>query len=56
MTASVLGIIGGSGVYDLDGLEDRAWVKIRTPWGDPSDDKRPGAAFIPGGAAAGADP
>ncbi|ETX26763.1 S-methyl-5'-thioadenosine phosphorylase [Roseivivax isoporae] len=32
-----LGIIGGSGVYDLDGLEDAAWTTVGTPWGDPSD-------------------
>ncbi|MCP4093026.1 MAG: S-methyl-5'-thioadenosine phosphorylase [Planctomycetes bacterium] len=32
-----IGVIGGSGVYDMDGLEDRREVKIETPWGDPSD-------------------
>jgi 5'-methylthioadenosine phosphorylase len=36
MTAK-LGIIGGSGVYDVDGLEDAAWVSVQTPWGAPSD-------------------
>ncbi len=49
----MIGFIGGSGVYDLDGLEDRAWVKIRTPWGDPSDEILTGrlhgvrVAFLP---------
>jgi 5'-methylthioadenosine phosphorylase len=33
----VIGIIGGSGLYDIDGLEDKAWRKVQTPWGDPSD-------------------
>ena len=32
-----IGIIGGSGVYDIDGLEDAAWVTVETPWGAPSD-------------------
>lgn len=32
-----LGIIGGSGLYQLDGLEDQRWVAIDTPWGLPSD-------------------
>ncbi len=32
-----LGIIGGSGVYDLDGLEDASWREVDTPWGTPSD-------------------
>jgi len=33
----VLGIIGGSGLYDVDGLEDKVWRRVATPWGDPSD-------------------
>jgi len=32
-----IGIIGGSGVYQLDALEDADWVAIDTPWGAPSD-------------------
>ena len=32
-----LGIIGGSGVYDIDGLKDATWVSVDTPWGAPSD-------------------
>ncbi|MBC6402751.1 MAG: S-methyl-5'-thioadenosine phosphorylase [Hyphomonadaceae bacterium] len=34
----VLGIIGGSGLYDIDGLENPEWVFVDTPWGEPSDD------------------
>ncbi len=37
MTKAVLGIIGGSGLYDLPGLEDQRREKIETPWGAPSD-------------------
>jgi len=35
---AVLGIIGGSGVYDIDGLEDAHWRHIESPWGEASDD------------------
>jgi 5'-methylthioadenosine phosphorylase len=38
MTKTVLGIIGGSGVYDIPGLEDRRWERVASPWGEPSDD------------------
>ena len=33
----VLGVIGGSGVYQLDALEDARWEKIESPFGTPSD-------------------
>ena len=33
-----IGIIGGSGLYDIAGLEDEQWIAIETPWGDPSDE------------------
>ncbi len=33
----VLGILGGSGLYDIDGLDNPQWVEIETPWGEPSD-------------------
>lgn len=33
----VIGVIGGSGLYEIDGLEDREWRQIETPWGAPSD-------------------
>jgi 5'-methylthioadenosine phosphorylase len=32
-----IGVLGGSGLYDMDGLSDVRWVKVRTPFGDPSD-------------------
>jgi len=38
MSEPVLGIIGGSGVYDIDGLTDRVWRKVATPYGAPSDE------------------
>lgn len=37
MTHWTLGILGGSGLYDIDGIEDRREEFIDTPWGDPSD-------------------
>mgnify|MGYP003892194551 FL=1 len=49
----MIGLIGGSGLYDMEGLEDRRWVKVRTPWGDPSDEILTGrlhgvaCAFLP---------
>jgi 5'-methylthioadenosine phosphorylase len=36
MTKSVLGIIGGSGIYDLPGLENVREQRIESPWGEPS--------------------
>jgi 5'-methylthioadenosine phosphorylase len=32
-----LGIIGGSGIYQMDGLESTQWVTVLTPFGRPSD-------------------
>lgn len=32
-----IGIIGGSGLYEIEGLEDAQWLDIETPWGEPSD-------------------
>ncbi len=34
----VLGIIGGSGVYDIDGLAGKRWEKVASPFGEPSDE------------------
>ncbi len=34
---TMIGIIGGSGLYDIEGLEDAKWVTVETPWGEPSD-------------------
>ncbi|HXF88031.1 MAG TPA: S-methyl-5'-thioadenosine phosphorylase [Xanthobacteraceae bacterium] len=36
MTRSVLGIIGGSGIYDLPGLANVREERIKSPWGEPS--------------------
>jgi 5'-methylthioadenosine phosphorylase len=36
MTKAVLGIIGGSGIYDLPGLENVREEVVRSPWGEPS--------------------
>ncbi len=33
-----LGIIGGSGLYNIEGFEKTKWKKINTPWGNPSDE------------------
>ena len=35
---AVLGIIGGSGLYDLPGIERAEWRRVGGPWGEPSDD------------------
>ncbi|OSP56506.1 S-methyl-5'-thioadenosine phosphorylase [Pseudoruegeria sp. SK021] len=37
MTETVIGVIGGSGVYEIDGLQDAQWQTVETPWGAPSD-------------------
>jgi 5'-methylthioadenosine phosphorylase len=42
MTKAVLGVIGGSGVYDLPGLEEMREERVRSPWGEPSDALRIG--------------
>ena len=48
-----LGIIGGSGIYDIDGLENPAWIKVDSPFGEPSDEILTGVlsgqamAFLP---------
>ena len=53
MARPIIGIIGGSGVYDLPGLEDLREEKVSTPWGEPSDALRFGriggaeAVFLP---------
>ena len=33
-----LGVIGGSGLYEIEGLEDRRWVRVESPFGEPSDE------------------
>jgi 5'-methylthioadenosine phosphorylase len=42
MTASVLGIVGGSGIYDLPGLANIAERRVASPWGEPSAPLRTG--------------
>lgn len=32
-----LGILGGSGIYNIDGLQDATWHTVESPWGTPSD-------------------
>lgn len=34
---SILGIIGGSGVYEIEGLTGQRWGKVDSPFGGPSD-------------------
>lgn len=38
MTRAVLGVIGGTGLYELPGLEDVRRERVETPWGAPSDE------------------
>ena len=35
---TIVGILGGSGVYDIDGLTDVRWESVKSPFGNPSDD------------------
>ncbi len=50
---TMLGVIGGSGIYDVAGIEGASWIKVKTPWGKPSDDILAGrlnglpVAFLP---------
>ncbi|SIO37831.1 5'-methylthioadenosine phosphorylase [Rhodovulum sp. ES.010] len=49
----MIAVIGGSGVYEIDGLEDAAWQAVESPWGTPSDEILTGTlegvkmAFLP---------
>jgi 5'-methylthioadenosine phosphorylase len=38
MSKFKIGIIGGSGLYHIEGFNDQKWVKVKTPFGDPSDE------------------
>ena len=38
MSGWTIGIIGGSGLYDIEALEDRQWIKVGSPFGEPSDE------------------
>ena len=37
MSDTVIGVIGGSGIYEIDGLDGAEWVAVESPWGKPSD-------------------
>ncbi|MBK0328301.1 S-methyl-5'-thioadenosine phosphorylase [Rhodobacteraceae bacterium F11138] len=37
MTVLKIGIIGGSGLYEIDGLQNPRWIEVASPWGAPSD-------------------
>ncbi len=37
-TPPVIGVIGGSGIYDMDGLENVEWRRVDSPFGAPSDE------------------
>ena len=53
MADTMIGVIGGSGLYEIDGLKDAAWRAVETPWGAPSDEILTGTldgvgmAFLP---------
>ncbi len=36
--APLLGVLGGSGIYDIEGLEERRWERLASPFGEPSDE------------------
>ncbi len=38
MSGWTIGVIGGSGLYVIDSLEDAQWIAVDTPWGKPSDE------------------
>ena len=38
MSSAEIAFVGGSGLYEMDGLTDREGVRVQTPFGDPSDD------------------
>ena len=37
MTNTMIAVIGGSGLYQIDGLKDAEWISVHSPWGAPSD-------------------
>lgn len=38
MSEWIIGILGGSGLYEMEALEDAQWIAVDTPWGPPSDE------------------
>ena len=53
MAQTKIGVIGGSGLYDIDGIKNAEWTRVDTPWGAPSDEILTGTlndvpmAFLP---------
>ncbi|HEX9080349.1 MAG TPA: S-methyl-5'-thioadenosine phosphorylase, partial [Desulfuromonadaceae bacterium] len=53
MGDAVIGVIGGSGLYEMEGLEDIRRIRVETPFGEPSDEYVTGSlhgvtmAFLP---------
>ena len=53
MNDTKIAVIGGSGIYDIDGLDGAEWVSVQGPWGAPSDQVLTGCiagvnmAFLP---------
>ncbi|ASP23000.1 S-methyl-5'-thioadenosine phosphorylase [Antarctobacter heliothermus] len=53
MTETMIAVIGGSGIYDIEGLEGAEWRTVDSPWGTPSDEILTGSldgvkmAFLP---------
>lgn len=53
MAQTMIGVIGGSGVYEIEGLADATWKTVESPWGTPSDQVLTGTldgvpmAFLP---------
>jgi 5'-methylthioadenosine phosphorylase len=53
MADTMIGVIGGSGIYEIDGLEGAEWRDVKSPWGAPSDQVLVGSlggvsmAFLP---------
>ena len=43
-TPPVIGVIGGSGIYEIDGLENTRWEAVSSPFGEqgPADTRLPG--------------
>jgi len=37
-TPPIIGVIGGSGIYEIDGLENTSWKKVESSFGEPSDE------------------
>ena len=38
MSEWTIGIIGGSGLYAIDAIDDAQWISVKSPWGEPSDE------------------